>query len=68
MDIHKNIQMHAIKMHKFANRMSLNIINEIFKSREINHYNLRHASQIIAPQMQIFNNGTRSVWYLGTDI
>ena len=43
-----NIQTLAIEMYKLANGISPpNVMNEIFQSMKINHYQLRHISQFI---------------------
>ena len=44
---HNNIHTLAIEMHKVANGMSPEIMNDIFKLRENTHYNMRHTSQFL---------------------
>ena len=47
--------------------MSPDIINKIFKLKEINHYNLRHPSQFILRSVRSVYNGTESVSYSGPE-
>ena len=46
---YRNIQALAIEMHKAANGMSPEIMNEIFQLTEKSHYNLRYTSEFIIP-------------------
>ena len=56
----------AIEIYKFANGISPEIMNEIFKLRVIiNHYNLRHLSQFTVLPVLCVCNGIESARYLG---
>ena len=66
---HRNIQMLAIEICKFANGISPEIMSKIFKLREIiNHYNLRHLLQFTVLPVLCVDNGTDSAQYLGPKI
>ena len=65
---YRNIQALAIEMHKVANGMSPEIMNEIFQLREKSHYNLRYTSEFIIPPIHSVYYGSESVSYLGPKI
>ena len=62
---YRNIQAHATEMHKVANGMSLEIMNEIFQLREKSHYNLRYTSEFIIPPIHSVYHGSKSASYSG---
>ena len=55
-------------MYKVANKMSPEIMNEIFRLREKSHYNLRYISESIIPPIPPVHHGSESVSYLGPKI
>ena len=65
---YRNIQELAIEMHKVANGMSPEIMNEIFKLREKSHFNLRYTSEFIISPIHRVYNGSKSVSYLRPNI
>ena len=52
-------------MHKAANGMSPEIMNEIFQLTEKSHYNLRYTSEFIIPPIHSVYHGSESASYLG---
>ena len=62
---YRNIQALAIEMHKAANGMSPEIMNEIFQLTEKSHYNLRYTSEFIIPPIHSVCHGSESHCYLG---
>ena len=62
---YKNIQALAIEMHKVANGMSPEIMNEIFQLTEKSHYNLRYTSEFIIPPIHSVYHGSESASYSG---
>ena len=66
---HRNIQTLATEMFKVKNeKMSPEIICDIFTQRINNHYNLRHINHFETPFVRTVYNGTKSVSYLGPKI
>ena len=65
---HSIIHALAIEMYKVANDMSPEIMNEVFKSRNTPHYNLRHTSLFSTDPIHSVFNGTESASYLGPKI
>ena len=65
---YKNIQALAIEMHKVANGMSPEIMNEIFQLRKKSHNNLRYTSKFFVSPIHSVCNGSESVSYLGPTI
>ena len=55
-------------MYKVVNDMSLDIMNEVFKSRNIPHYNLRHTSGFSTDPIHSVYNGNKSPSYLAPKI
>ena len=51
---YKNIQALAIEMHKVANGMSPEIMNEIFQLRKKSHNNLRYTSKFLFHRFIVF--------------
>ena len=64
----RNIQRLAIKMFKFYNGLSPPLMNNIFKLREENPYNLRHVSELSRPMINSVYHGTESISFLGPKI
>lgn len=61
----RNVQTEMqIEMHKVANGISLEIMNQIFQSRGELHYNLRYASELFIPTIHNFYQGSESLSYL----
>ena len=65
---YRNNQALASEMHKEANGMSPEIMNEIFQLREKSHYNLRYTSEFVFPPIHSVYHGSESVFYLGLKI
>ena len=65
---HNNIQTLAIEMYKVANGIAPEIMNEIFRLRNDQYYDLRHTSQFIIPHVNTVFNGSESASYLGPKI
>ena len=65
---YRNLQALAIEMYKVANKMSPEIMNEIFQLREKSHYNLHYTSEFIIPPIHSVYHGSESVSYLGPKI
>ena len=66
---HRNIQTLATEMFKVKNeKMSPEIICDIFTQRINNHYNLRRINHFEIPFVRTVYNGTESVSYLGPKI
>ena len=64
----RNIQRLAIEMFRFYNGLSPPLMNNIFKLRAENPYNLSHVSGFSKPIIKSVYQGTESVSYLGTKI
>ena len=64
----RNIQRLAIEMVKFYDGLSPPLMNNIFKLREENSYNLRHVSEFSRPMINSVHHGTESISFLGTKI
>ena len=64
----RNIQRLAIEMFMFYNGLSPPLMNNIFKLRAENPYNLRHVSEFSRPMVKSLYHGTESISYLGTKI
>ena len=64
----RNIQRLAIEMFKFYNCLSPPLMNNIFKLREENPYNLRHVSEFSRPMINSVYHGTESISFLGPKI
>ena len=64
----RNIQRLAIEMFKFYNGLSPPLMNNIFKLREEDPYNLRHVSEFSRPMINSVYHGTESVSFLGPKI
>ena len=60
----RNIQRLAIEMFKFYNGLSPPLMNNIFKLREENPYNLRHVSEFSRPMINSVYHGTESTSFL----
>ena len=66
MSIHqRNLQIIAIEMFKVSNGLSPVLMNDIFKLRSEQTYNLRKLSQFYRPNVNSVYNGTESVSFLG---
>ena len=64
----RNIQRLAIEMFKFYNGLSPPLMNDIFKLREENPYNLRHVSEFSRTMINSVYHGTESIPFLGPKI
>ena len=66
MSIHqRNLHVLAIEMFKVSNGLSPVLMNDIFKLRQEQTYNLRKLSQFDRPKVNFIYNGTESVSFLG---
>ena len=61
----RNLQILAIEMFKASNGLSPVLMNDIFKLRGEQTYNLRELSQFYGPKVYSVYNGTKSVSFLG---
>ena len=61
----RNQQILAIEMFKVSNSLSPVLMNDIFKLRVEQTYNLRKLSQFYRPKVNSVYNGTKSVSFLG---
>ena len=61
----RNLQILAIEMFKVSNGLSPVLMNDIFKLRGEQTYNLRKLSQFYRPKVNSVYNGTESVSFLG---
>ena len=61
----RNLQILAIEMFKVSNGLSPVLMNDIFKLRGEQIYNLRKLSQFYRPKVNSVYNGTESVSFLG---
>ena len=61
----RNLQKVAIEMIKVSNGLSPVLMNDIFKLRGEQTYNLRELSQFYGPKVYSVYNGTKSVSFLG---
>ena len=61
----RNLQVIAIEMFKVSNGLLPVLMNDIFKRRGEQTYNLRKHSQFYRPQVNSVYNGTESVSFLG---
>ena len=61
----RNLQVLAIEMFKVSNGLSPVLMNDIFKRRGEQTYNLRKHSQFYRPKVNSVYNGTESVSFLG---
>ena len=64
----RNIQRLAIEMFKFYNGLSPPLMNNTFKLREENPYNLRNVSEFSRPMINSVYHGTESISFLGPKI
>ena len=64
----RNIQRFAIEMLRFYNGLSPPLMNNVFKLRGENPYNLRHVSEISWSMVKSVYHGTKSISYLGPKI
>ena len=64
----RNLQILAIEMFKVSNGLSPVLMNDIFKLRGEQTYNLRKLSQFYRPKVNSVDNGTESVSFLGPKI
>ena len=64
----RNIQRLAIEMFKFYNGLSPSLMNNIFKSKVENLYNLKHVSEFSRPMVKSVYHETESISYLGPEI
>ena len=64
----RNIQRLAIEMLKFYNGLSPSLMNNIFKSKVENLYNLKHVSEFSRPMVKSVYHETESISYLGPEI
>ena len=64
----RNIQRLAIEMFMFYNGLSPPLMNNIFKLRAENPYNLRHVSEFSRPMVKSVYHRTEGISYLGTKI
>ena len=65
---HRNIQALVIEMYKVTNRLSPEIMSEIFQISEKSRYNLRYTSQFTIPPIHSVYNGRESVSFMGPKI
>ena len=61
----RNLQILAIEMLKVSNGLSPILMNDIFKLRGEQTYNLRKLSQFYRPKLNSVYNDTKSVSFLG---
>ena len=61
----RNLSILAIEMFKVSNGLSPVLMNDIFKLRGEQTYNLRELSQFYGPKVYSVYNGTKSVSFLG---
>ena len=61
----ENIQRLAIEMFRFYNGLSLPLMNNIFKLRVENLYNLRHVSKFSKPMIKSVYHGIKNISSLG---
>ena len=61
----RNLQILAIEMFKVSNGLSPALMNDIFKLRGEQTFNLRKLSQFYRPKVNSVYNGTESVSFLG---
>ena len=61
----RNIKGLAIEMFRFYNGLSKPVINNIFKLKAENSYNLRQVSEFSRPMVKSAYHGTESISYLG---
>ena len=64
----RNLQILAIEMFKVSNGLSPVLMNDIFKLRGEQTYNLRKLSRFYRPKVYSVYNGTKNVSFLGTII
>ena len=64
----RNIQRLAIEMFRFYNGLSPPLMNNIFKLKAENSYNLRQVSEFSRPMVKSVYHGTESISYLGPKI
>ena len=64
----RNIQRLVVEMCRFYNGLSLPLMNNIFKLRAENSYNLREVSEFSRPMVKSVYHGTESISYLGPKI
>ena len=64
----RNIQRLAIEMLRFYNGLSPPLMNNIFKLKAENSYNLRQASEFFRPMVKNVYHRTESISYLGPKI
>ena len=64
----RNIQKLAIGMFRFYNRLSPPLMNNIFKLRAENPYNLRHVSEFCRLMVRSVYHATEIISYLGPKI
>ena len=64
----RNIQRLAIEMFRFYNGLSPPLMNNIFKLKAENSYNLRQASEFFRPMVKSVYHRTESISYLGPKI
>ena len=64
----RNIQRLVVEMCRFYNGLSLPLMNNIFKLRAENSYNLREVSEFSRPMVKSLYHGTESISYLGPKI
>ena len=64
----RNIQRLAIERFRFYNGLSPPLMNNIFKLKTENSYNLRQVSEFSRPMVKSVYHGTESISYLGPKI
>ena len=64
----RNIQRFQIEMFRFYKGLSLPLMNNIFKLKLENPYNLRQVSEFSRPMVKSVYHGTGSISYLGPKI
>ena len=64
----RNIQRFQIEMFRFYKGLSLPLMNNIFKLKLKNPYNLRQVSEFSRPMVKSVYHGTGSISYLGPKI
>ena len=64
----RNIQRLAIEMFRFYNGLPSPLMNNIFKLKVENSYNLRQVSEFSRPMAKMVYRGTESISYLGPKI
>ena len=67
-DIKNNTHAQAMEMYRVANDVSSDIMNEVFKLRNIPHYNIQHTSHFPTDPAYIVYNRTELASYLGPKI